>query len=175
MPWRPIDISTQDAQQLLKSLVQTCRFLVDRNLGPQFVPALRRLGYNATDVFAPKIITQSNEDVLAAASSGRRILLTQDRNFLDDYRFPPNINVGIVVLPVHAHHTLMNAVVYALSILRKERDLGRGTKISVGEDGRLTVTMRDQDSGARKSTHYKLRMGGPPLIWRSAEKAGHLE
>src|SRR5262249_47918206 len=142
-----------------------------RNLGPELAPALRRLGYNATDVSTTKIHKQSDDCVLSTAWSGRRILLTQNRKFLNDQSYPPDTFAGIVVLPAHYHDALTNALVYVLSILGKGRELWQGTKISVGEDGRVTVTIRNHDTGASKSTHYKLRVAGPPLVWTSAERS----
>ena len=165
MPWQTITISNEEAGAFIKSFPKASRFLIDENLGPELAPALRRLGYNATDVFALRLTSRNDEDVIAAASREHRILLTQDRDFLDDHRFPPNRNPGIVVLPANNDDALMSALVYALSLVAKGRDLWDGVKIVVGENGRLTVTSHNHATGAQERTHYKLRMAGPPLIW----------
>ena len=106
--------------------------------------------------------------MFVAAWSKRRILLTQDRDFLDDRRFPPNRNAGIVVLLGRHDEALVSALMYAFSVVGKGRELWEGAKLVVHEGGRLTVTDLNHATGAPETTHYKLRMAGPPLIWRSA-------
>jgi hypothetical protein len=165
MPWQPIDISHQEAIEFAKAFPKASRFLVDGNLGPELAPTLRRLGYNATDVFALKLKGRSDEDVFAAAWSERRILLTRDREFLDDRRFPPHRSAGIVVLLGGHDETLVSALMYALSVVGKGRQLCEGAKLVVHEGGRLTVTDLNHATGALETTRYKLRIAGPPLIW----------
>jgi predicted nuclease of predicted toxin-antitoxin system len=165
MPWQTITISHEEAGAFIKSFPKASRFLIDENLGPELAPALRRLGYNATDVFALKLTSRTDEDVIAAAWREHRILLTQDRDFLDDRRFPPNRNPGIVVLPANNNDVLMSALMSALSLIVLGRGLRDGMKVLVGENGRLTVTSYHHTTGVAERTHYKLRMAGPPLIW----------
>src|SRR5215831_10238720 len=113
MPWQPIDISNQEAHDFMKAFPKTSRFLVDQNLGPELAPTLRNLGYNATDTHSLKLNGRRDEDVFAAAWRKRRILLTQDRDFLDDRKFPRHRNPGVVVLPALSEGALINAFVYA--------------------------------------------------------------
>ena len=169
MPWQTITVNNEEAGAFAKSLPTVSGFLIDGNLGPGLAPALRRLGYNATDVFALKLTSRS--DVIAAACREHRILLTQDRDFLDDCRFPPYRNSGIVVLPGNNDDALMRALIYALSLVAKGRELSDGVKIVVGENGRLTLTSRNHATGAQERTHYKLRLAGPPLIWHPTRRS----
>src|SRR5215831_10901252 len=169
MPWQPIDISNQEAIEFLKDFPKASHFLVDENLGPELAPTLRNLGYNATDIYALNLNGRSDEDVFAAAWSERCILLTQDRDFLDDRRFPRHRNPGVVVLPAHNDGALINALVYALALVRQGQELWEGVKMVVCEDGILTVMCNNHDTGALETTRYKLRMAGAPLMW-SAEK-----
>jgi predicted nuclease of predicted toxin-antitoxin system len=168
MPWQTITISNDEASGLIRGFSNVSRFLVDATLGPGFAPALRRLGYNATDVFALKLDSRTKEDVYAAAVSQDRILITQDRAFLDDRRFPLNRNPIIVVLPPNNNDALVSALMTTLSLVVKGLNLCDGVKILVGEDGRLTATSYNRATSVEERTHYKLRMAGPPLIWRRA-------
>ena len=128
---------------------------------------MRNLEYNTTDTYTLKLNGRSDEDVFAAAWRERRILLTQDRDFLDDRRFPPNRNAGIVVLLGGHDEALVSALIYALSVVGKGRELWEGAKLVVHEGGRLTVTDLNHATGARDTSHYKLRMAGLPLVWRA--------
>jgi predicted nuclease of predicted toxin-antitoxin system len=169
MPWQPIGISNQEAHDLMKAFPKASRFLVDENLGPELAPTLQNLGYNVTDTRTLKLNGRSDEDVFATAWRERRILLTQDKDFLDDRRFPKHRNPGVVVLPALSEGALINALVYALALVRQGRELWEGVKMVVCGDGILTVICHNHDTGALETTRYKLRMAGPPLMW-SAEK-----
>ena len=163
MPWQTITISNEDPT--LKTFPKPPRFLVDENLGPQLPAALRKLGYNATDLFALNLTRRTKEDVFAEAWQEDRIFVTQARDFLDDCRFPPDRNPGIIILPANNGDALLSALIYALPVVTTGRYLFDGLKILVGEDGRLTVTSRNAATGAQERTQYKLRMAGPPLVW----------
>jgi predicted nuclease of predicted toxin-antitoxin system len=169
MPWQPIDISNEEAHDLMKAFPRASRFMVDENLGPELAPTLRSLGYNTTDTHTLKLNGRSDEEVFAAAWRERRILLTQDRVFLDDRRFPRHRNPGVVVLPAFNEGALINALVYALALVRKGRELWEEVKMVVCEDGILTVIGHNHDTGTLETSRYKLRIAGPPLMW-SAEK-----
>src|SRR5262245_48584280 len=166
MAWQTITISNEQSGALARAFPNASRFLVDTNMGPRFTPALRRLGYNATDVFALQLDGRTKQDVYAAAWGQRRILLTQDRDFLDDCKFSPNRNSGIVVLPATNDDALVSALMAALAVVGVGRGLVDGVKVLVGENGRLTVTSYNQVTDLAERTYYKLRMAGPPLIWR---------
>ena len=133
----------------LKVPARTPRVFVDESLGTQFVATLRRLGYDAVE----------------RKSDDTRILLTQRRVFLDDRIVPLNRNAGVVVLLGGHNETLLTALMSALPVIGKEREIWQSTRVVVHEDGRLTVTAEDPDSGRRQVTRYKLRIAGSPLVW----------
>jgi len=170
MPWQTIDISNEEAHDLMKAFPRASRFMVDENLGPELAPTLRSLGYNTTDTHTLKLNGRGDEEVFAAAWRERRILLTQDRDFLDDRRFPRHRNPGVVVLPAFNDGALINALVYTLALVRQGREFREKVKMVVCEDGILTVICQNHDTGALETTRYKLRIAGPPLIWIGEEK-----
>src|SRR5215813_853463 len=133
MPWQAITIRNDETGVLLRRFQNTARFLVDRNLRLRFSSSL--LGYNVTDVFTLKLGSGTREDVYAAASRQRRILLTSERDFLDDHKFPPGPNACIVVLPANNNDVLMSALMSALSLIVVGRGLRDGVKVLVGENG----------------------------------------
>jgi hypothetical protein len=53
----------------------------------------------------------------------------------------------------------------ALAVIGEKREVWRGIRIVVHEDGRLSVTDEDSNTGTRQVTHYKLRIAGSPLVW----------
>jgi len=150
MTWRQIEISSDCADLFAEAFPRAYRFLVDENLGPELVPVLRRLGYNAT---ALKPNNRSDEDVVAAEWREQRILLTQERGLLHDR------------LPATKDKALIDSLVRALPLVWKRREFWTGVKIVVGENGKLRVICHSHDTGAYEIMCFKLRMVGPPLIW----------
>jgi predicted nuclease of predicted toxin-antitoxin system len=75
------------------------KFLVDESLGIGVAQILQHIRYNVK--FGPSVGLggRSDEDVFAFAWREKRILLTHDRDFLDDRAFPFHRNPGVVVLP----------------------------------------------------------------------------
>ena len=171
MTWQTIDINTKDAKAFVKAVSKQSRFLIDENINPELALELRNVGYDAIDVFGLILNGRSNEDVFAAAWREQRILMTQDRDFLDDCRFPPYRNAGIVVLPAVNDDTLTKALVYALSVIRTGPGSWAAAKVLVSQDGTFTVKTRNHDTGVRETAHYKLRKDGPPLVWTAISKS----
>jgi predicted nuclease of predicted toxin-antitoxin system len=75
------------------------KFFVDENRGREVTAFLREKKLNVRDVFEEGLVGRSDEDVMAFAWRTRCILLTHDRDFLDDSRFPEDRNPGVIVLP----------------------------------------------------------------------------
>jgi len=143
----------------MKAFPKASRFLVDENLGPELAPTLRNLGYNTTDTYTLKLDGRSDEDIFAAAWRERRILLTQDRDFLDHRRFTRHRNPGVVVLPAHNDGALINALVYALALVRQGRELWEGVNIVVCEDGIVTVICQNHDTGTLEKNPLQIAHG----------------
>jgi predicted nuclease of predicted toxin-antitoxin system len=60
--------------------------------------ALREKKLNVKDVYEEGLEGRPDEDVMAFAWDTQRVLLTHDRDFLDDRKFPANRNPGVIVL-----------------------------------------------------------------------------
>ena len=86
-----------------------------------------RLGYRA------------DEDVLAYALRDDRVLLTHDRDYLDDRRFPEHRNPGVVILAGGDGDVvaLVESLRWALSIVAAFREIWRRAKVVVSQDGHI--------------------------------------
>jgi len=71
--------------------------------------------------------------------------------------------------PVNDTTPIIKALVCALSAVCEGRDLSEGVKIVITEDGRVSLTRRNCQTGLPETTFYKLRKNGPPLIWSEAK------
>ena len=90
MSWKRLPGGTEAQEAEFNSFRKKTRFLIDESLGEGVARVLRELGWNV--VFGPDVGLKrhSDEDVFAYAWREQRVLLTHDRDFLDDRRFPPH-------------------------------------------------------------------------------------
>jgi hypothetical protein len=158
MPWKPFqEPSDAEVREIVRENRGKAKFLVDENLGTEVTRVLRDDGWNVTDVFELNIVGQPDENVFAAARKLNRILLTHDEDFLDDRRFPPRLNPGLVVLPGAEGNdiALLSAIYRLLSIVGQLRELWRYTKIVIATDGTWTVMAFDQSEGRITKNRYR--------------------
>src|SRR5262245_35738896 len=100
MPWIRTRPPTKKEMAATRRLYrQRAKFLVDESLGPRVTCVLKGMGWNAIDTSDLGLSGHPDENVFAAARREDRILLTHDADFLDDRRFPPRLNPGLVILP----------------------------------------------------------------------------
>ena len=137
MGWKRLAVGTKAQEAEFNSFRKNTRFLVDESLGEDVARVLRELGWNA--VYGPDVglKRRSDEDVLAHAWREQRVLLTHDKDFLDDRRFPPHRNPGVVILPgaSGADEALVDGLRAILSIIAPYRKAFRRFKIEVTEGG----------------------------------------
>ena len=142
MGWKPLSAGTEDQDRDFKRFRKKARFLVDESLGEGVARVLRDLGWNA--VFGPDVGLRhrADEDVFSYTWREQRILLTHDHDFLDDRRFPPHRNPGVIVLPgaSGAGRGLVEGLRAIVSIIAPYRKAFRRFKIEITEDGTWNIT-----------------------------------
>jgi predicted nuclease of predicted toxin-antitoxin system len=142
MTWKRLPGGTKSQEAGFNTFRKKARFLVDESLGHAVARVLRDLSWNT--VFGPDVglARHADEDVFAYAWREHRILLTHDRGFLDDRRFPPHRNPGVVVLPGGSGPArgLVEGLRAVLSIIAPYRKAFRRFKIEITEDGTWNTT-----------------------------------
>lgn len=162
MPWKRFADDTEVAVTGRKA-----RFLVDESLGLGTTEVLRHLGWNVKDVSEVGLSGHPDENVFAYAYREDRILLTHDTDFLDDTRFPPHRNGGVVVLPGGSGDevALLRGLRLCLALTGRFHDVLRGMKVIVGADRTVTIIARNERTGAMGKTWYRIPPNGDVLIW----------
>jgi predicted nuclease of predicted toxin-antitoxin system len=168
MTWKTLNRPYDRAGEVSTYFRKAARFLVDGRLGREQSRLFRELGYDAVDVFMLRLAGVSDEQVFQAACREHWTLVTGSRVFLNDSRFPPEQNAGILLLP-RANDILTKALLRTLCLLWGGSGFWTGSKIVAGEDGRLTISVRSDRNGAWETKRYKLRVNGPPLIWMGSK------
>jgi predicted nuclease of predicted toxin-antitoxin system len=105
----------------------------------------------------------SDEGVLAFAHRDDRILLTHDRDFLNDRQFPPNRNPGVVILPGANGNDerLVTGLMDLLVTLTPYRENLRNCKAVFHADRTVAITLRDFHSGKLETPLFRLSPGHP--------------
>lgn len=157
MAWRPIKADDEGTRWWHAG--KRSKFLCDQNLGPDMAPALRSIGYSAIDVWDVRLDGKDDQTIFRYAWKKGLIILTHDRDFLDDRLFPEHANPGIIVLPGGAGRwlPLRQAVLFALPIVSKHPEIWQGSKIHVGENLEVTIRSRDSETGAVTTKKYCIR------------------
>ena len=172
MPWDEIPQSSkEDRSSFLRENKKRARFLVDESVDPALADMLRQSGWNATHVREVGLLGHPDENVLAYAQREDLILLTHDPDFLDDRKFPPHRNPGVIVLPGAEgdRQAILEAVRDLLPVVGAFREIWRATKIAITHDRTWTVDTFDKDLGRRTRTKYRFRKHRRPEWWIEPE------
>ncbi|HKM84981.1 MAG TPA: DUF5615 family PIN-like protein [Terriglobales bacterium] len=164
MPWKELDEPTDDdRRELDRQYRGKVQFLVDENAGIEVAKILQGSGYNAKFVADLGLRGRSDEDVFAAAWKDRRVIVTHDADFLDNNRFPPHRNPGVVLVRPGSDGRdddgLVRCLAKAVLLAGKNAAWFRGKKLDFSSNEALTITSQ---SGRDR---YIWRKHGMPLIW----------
>ena len=168
MPWKPLSLpSDEEVSRFSERFRKKARFLVDESLGKGVAEVLSDAGWNVRFAGDVGLGGHDDTDVFAFAQRDDRILLTHDSDFLNNRDFPPHRNPGIVVLPGGSgdEHALLRALGIMLSVVAPPREVYRAAKIVISSDGTISITNRDQESGAMETTRYRSLGKGPLEVW----------
>jgi predicted nuclease of predicted toxin-antitoxin system len=160
--WKLVQASSEELTALEALFRGKSRFLVDEDLGAEVAEFVRSQGYNTVYAKDVGLAGHPDENVFNFAYSADRIVLTHNgRHFLDDRRFPPHRNPGVIVLPGAEGQAepLVRALVIALAFIGNLRKFMRETKMVIDEQGLIKVRHRDFETGAMQTHRYKWRSG----------------
>jgi len=143
-------------EAVLRAFREFSKLLADEDVDPELVEPLRRMGWNTKTVHDAGVFGRSDEAVWGAARTEDRVLLTTDRGFLDERRFPIGQGPGLVVLPAASPNAdgLLTALPRALSIMGRHREIWRATKAIAGAEGTLTIRCVDFHSAKIETARF---------------------
>jgi hypothetical protein len=106
--------------------------------------------------------------VFAAAWKQRRVILTHDRDFLDNRKFPPHRNPGVVVFVVGASGEDEDRLLRGFFLMQAYlKVFGQaymiGTKIVFSDDEHLSIDRKY--AGSIRTTRFWVRRTGEALEW----------
>jgi predicted nuclease of predicted toxin-antitoxin system len=167
MSWIPLEVTNERISSATKRRV---RFLVDESLGVEAARVLREHGWNAKFVSDLQLIGKDDRTVFAMAWRERRVILTHDRDFLDNRKFPPHRNPGVVVFVVGASGEDDERLIRAFALMQIYlKTFGAnymlGTKIVFSDDEHVTIERRQ--NGGLRTMRYWMPKRGQAMEWVS--------
>jgi predicted nuclease of predicted toxin-antitoxin system len=164
----------QELSEVDRVFKKKARFLVDESLGEEAANLLRDLGWNVAYAADVSLAGKDDETVYGFAWRAKRIILTHDKDFLDDRRFPPQSNPGVVVLPGGSGSTaaLVAGIRDVGGAIGRYALLYKGEKIAIAEDGSWVVKGLDRPRGVRCRERYKFGPGGRMWKWEGPTDDG---
>ena len=168
MPWVPIpDPTPEELADSRKRFRKKPRFLVDEALGIEVARFLRDESFNVKYVGEVGLEHRDDTEVFAFARRDDRLLLTHDKDFLNDRRFPPQGSPGVVVLAGGDgdQQAMATSLVMLLTIVAPLPEFYRGTKVTITEAGEVRIRRRNDATGRAEEKRYRVQRNGPVLIW----------
>lgn len=168
MTWHRVpDAPQEEVKAFADQFRKRARFLVDESLGVDVAKVLQDQGWNAKYVAELGLEGHSDEDVFARAWVDDRIVLTHDTGFLDDRRFPPHRNPGVVVLPGAQGDevSLITALAGVSSFVAPFREGYRRRKVLVSANSEWTFIGQNPDSGAMEKRRFRIPPRGVMEEW----------
>jgi hypothetical protein len=171
--WRPVreslGYSRSDFEKALSEFRKAPRtsFLFDENLQTNVIRAIRAYGMRVDTVRELGYRHRSDEEILALAWKRKQMLVTYDRDFWDDERFPFGSFAGVLQLPDIGRNLnfFWRILTEPVRLFSLGHDLWFNTKIRVGEGGRITIKTWERDFGRIVTSHYWMQPRGKLLIW----------
>ena len=168
MPWVVLDTKNVRRHQPIRNQQSRVRFLVDESLGVQAVHALEANGWNAKFVNDLGLMGKDDTMVFSAAWKQKRVILTHDRDFLDNRKVPPHRNPGVVVFVVGASGEDDDRLLRSFFLMQAYlKVFGQaymiGTKIVFSDDEHLSIERKC--AGGLRTSRYWVPRTGEALEW----------
>ena len=167
--WRPLAHAKSDSRQALSELrrLPQTRFLLDEDVQDNVVRAIRAYGMRVDSIRELGYRGRSDEEVLALAWKRKQMLVTYDRDFWDDRRFPFGSFAGVVQVPDMGRSLdfFWRILTGPMRLFMRGHELWFNTKIRVGEGCTIMVKTWDQSPGKITVSRYWLQPRGGLLIW----------
>jgi hypothetical protein len=135
MPWIRLPKPSNSEEAYLKGL-RKVRLYADEGIEKEVVSMIRSRGVNIVSVQERNEQGKSDETHLATASREHRFLLTKDKDFLDDRRFPMKWEgTGIIYLhgSFRAEERYIAAIANLLRYIVPFSQIYQGAKIQLSE------------------------------------------
>ena len=149
--WKKIPPLTKNDD---RALHKKTRFLVDENIG-KLASILRELGLDARSAHEAGLKGHSDEDLFALGWKRKWVIITNDKDFLNDRSYPFHRCPGVLILPSPAKGLggFGDALANGLAVVGRYGGAFDGQKMVIGPDGTGIV----RGFSKHRGLHWKVR------------------
>ena len=168
MTWERLpDPRREEISQLSRAFGEKPRFLVDENLGHELAAALKLVGYNTKSAEDAVLTGYPDESYWAIARREDRVLISKDRDFLDNRRFPLRLSPGVLILPDDhlESERFLTVLARAISLFKWTRGAYRGSKLDFTSPTDLAIESYIHNFGQVLRQRYQFDARDNAFIW----------
>ncbi|MGA2367297.1 MAG: DUF5615 family PIN-like protein [Dehalococcoidia bacterium] len=167
MTWQDIKTNKEALRSFDTHFRKEAKFYADEDIEPIIVELLHDLGFKVQTAGEAGLIGHDDSDHIAHAFRYDRILLTRDKDYLDNQKHPHHRNPGIIVLDIEpiTREGLTNVLFLLKIAVRPYREIWRESKILISRDGYITVWEKDHEAGKRQKSRFRLGPHGSIQEW----------
>jgi predicted nuclease of predicted toxin-antitoxin system len=167
MPWKPLEYEKPTKEETRRILARAS-FYADHNLDSAFIEMLRHLGWTVETAAEIGAASQSDAWHFRRAFKTNRVLLTMDKDFLDDKQYPFSQTRGILIFNIDSSSPdeiarALEVVHYVLGQIAATLD---EKKVLVNSDYtfRIISRVRDGTEWTLRTNRYRVDADGA-WIW----------
>ena len=169
MTWKLLEVPRPTREEK-KRFLGTVTFYADANLDASIVEVLRILKHDVVTAWEIHSEAHPDEFHFKYAFGSKRVLLTQDKDYLDNDRYPLNLTRGVIVFNVDFGDIgqIARALEVVDTILSRLGPVLDESKVIVNSDYSLTFVSPLSVNGGFEveSTRYRLDTNGVDVwIW----------
>ncbi|HPA45850.1 MAG TPA: DUF5615 family PIN-like protein [Thermodesulfobacteriota bacterium] len=170
MPWKKIEFSRDNWRQIddeMRGFRRKIRFLIDENIPAKVCAFLRKKKFNLQTLQEADLNGRDDEAIFQYAKQKDRILITRDRHFLNERRFPLQNSPGVAILscPSDGDDTLIDLLEQLIDVYGDSHDLWYEQIILFPGDNTFSIRCRDSTSSRSRTLKFKFPKNGTPMIW----------
>lgn len=170
--WKKIPTLTKDQARATDLLLRRrARWLVDENIA-KLAGVLTDLGWNAVSAHDMRVSRHADENLFALGWKEKRMIITNDADFLDDSRYPFHRCPGVLIIPSPATDMkgFADALAEVLPVVGRYSGAFDREKIVVNADGTWTVRGFSKERGIHWKQRFKVDERGQAWEWIEAQK-----
>jgi Uncharacterized protein conserved in bacteria len=162
MGWVFKKITKEQIAEINRQYQKKGKFIIDENLGDTVVKYIRDGGFNVKGVSELGLQGRCDDDVFNIAYKEKRIILTQDKDFLDNERFPLYRNPGVILIPdcPGKSDLLFKIIAFAVAYVGSLHEVVSGKKFIISENLSISAIFKDKDTGTIVRNRIKLAKDG---------------
>lgn len=157
-------------KEMLKGLLRKVKFYADHNLDRAIIEVLRRLKYDIETAREIGAEYQPDQFHYRHAFTQKRVLLTLDKDYLDNGRFPLSQTHGVVIFNIDTSNPgeIARALEVVDAVLAVIAPMLDESKVVLNADYTLTFIGRYSSNGGfvEERTRYRLDANGQDVyVW----------